>query len=73
MPTGSRSREELSEMLNALSEQDQNRLIQSMYTIEHLLVGARKIYKNAGFNLVKQESHHSFGYDLIGENWELTL
>ena len=38
-----------------------------------VLVGARKIYKNAGFQLVEQEAHHSFGHDLIGENWEITL
>lgn len=38
-----------------------------------VLVTARKIYKNAGFELVEQEPHHSFGHDLIGENWEMSL
>lgn len=38
-----------------------------------VLVAARKIYKDAGFELVAQESHHSFGHDLIGESWELSL
>lgn len=38
-----------------------------------VLVTARKIYKNAGFQLVGQEPHHSYGHDLIGETWELPL
>lgn len=38
-----------------------------------VLVTARKIYKKAGFELVQQEPHHSFGHDLVGENWELLL
>lgn len=38
-----------------------------------VLVSARRIYEAAGFRLVQQEPHHSFGKDLVGENWELTL
>jgi|SRR5690554_2999159 len=38
-----------------------------------VLVEARHIYGKAGFKLVEQEEHHSFGKDLIGETWELTL
>ncbi|GHO46243.1 bifunctional helix-turn-helix transcriptional regulator/GNAT family N-acetyltransferase [Ktedonospora formicarum] len=38
-----------------------------------VLVDARHIYARAGFKLVEQEPHHSFGYDLIGETWELIL
>ena len=38
-----------------------------------VLVAARRIYQQAGFRLVEQERHHSFGRDLVGENWELRL
>jgi DNA-binding MarR family transcriptional regulator/predicted GNAT family acetyltransferase len=38
-----------------------------------VLVAARKIYQRAGFVLVEEEKHHSFGKDLVGQNWELEL
>lgn len=38
-----------------------------------VLVAARRIYQQAGFRLVAEEAHHSFGRDLVGENWELAL
>jgi DNA-binding MarR family transcriptional regulator/N-acetylglutamate synthase-like GNAT family acetyltransferase len=38
-----------------------------------VLVAARHIYEKAGFTLVAQEAHHSYGHDLIGETWELIL
>lgn len=38
-----------------------------------VLTAARQIYQAAGFRLVKAEPHHSFGHDLMGENWELAL
>ncbi len=38
-----------------------------------VLLEARHIYQKAGFTLVAQEEHHSFGHDLIGETWEMTL
>jgi GNAT superfamily N-acetyltransferase len=38
-----------------------------------VLAEARHIYGKAGFKLVEQENHHSFGKDLIGETWELLL
>jgi len=40
---------------------------------QSILVAARNIYTTAGFRLVKEEPHHSFGQDLIGEHWELAL
>jgi DNA-binding MarR family transcriptional regulator/N-acetylglutamate synthase-like GNAT family acetyltransferase len=38
-----------------------------------ILVAARHIYVAAGFKLVAEEKHHSFGKDLVGQNWELAL
>jgi DNA-binding MarR family transcriptional regulator/N-acetylglutamate synthase-like GNAT family acetyltransferase len=40
---------------------------------QSILVAARSIYKAAGFKLVKEEKHHSFGQDLVGETWEMDL
>ncbi|MBU6498536.1 MAG: GNAT family N-acetyltransferase, partial [Rhodospirillales bacterium] len=38
-----------------------------------ILVAARHIYQQAGFRLVGEERHHSFGHDLVGQFWELDL
>ena len=38
-----------------------------------VLVSARRIYQAAGFSLVQEEQHHSFGQDLVGQYWELSL
>jgi DNA-binding MarR family transcriptional regulator/GNAT superfamily N-acetyltransferase len=37
------------------------------------LEAARHIYRRAGFTLVNQGTHQSFGHDLVEETWELTL
>lgn len=39
----------------------------------NVLDTARHIYEEQGFKLVEEEAHHSFGKDLMGQNWELTL
>ncbi|MGV9797003.1 GNAT family N-acetyltransferase [Mycobacterium sp. NPDC003449] len=38
-----------------------------------VLVAARKIYQAFGFRLVESDRHHSFGHDLVGQNWALDL
>jgi DNA-binding MarR family transcriptional regulator/GNAT superfamily N-acetyltransferase len=40
---------------------------------QSILKAAHKIYQRAGFKLVKEEAHHSFGHDLMGQEWELEL
>jgi DNA-binding MarR family transcriptional regulator/GNAT superfamily N-acetyltransferase len=37
------------------------------------LHAARRVYQGAGFSLVHEEPHHSWGQDLIAETWEMKL
>jgi len=38
-----------------------------------ILIAARRIYLAEGFRLEKEEAHHSFGKDLVGQTWTLDL
>ena len=38
-----------------------------------VLADARQIYQRAGFTLDSEDRHHSFGQDLIGQNWSRRL
>ncbi|MFC9230175.1 GNAT family N-acetyltransferase [Streptomyces decoyicus] len=38
-----------------------------------VLGAARSIYQRAGFELAAESAHHSFGQDLVGQDWRLAL
>ncbi|MEP7286264.1 MAG: bifunctional helix-turn-helix transcriptional regulator/GNAT family N-acetyltransferase [Chloroflexota bacterium] len=44
----------------------------SLWT-NNVLVDARRLYAQMGFVLLEEKPHHSYGQDLVGETWELTL
>jgi GNAT superfamily N-acetyltransferase len=43
-----------------------------LWTVDGLNA-ARRIYQAAGFVLIEEEPQHSFGHDLRGQTWALTL
>lgn len=44
-----------------------------MLWTQTILHAARGLYKQAGFQVVQEKRHHSFGKDLTAETWELNL
>jgi DNA-binding MarR family transcriptional regulator/GNAT superfamily N-acetyltransferase len=40
---------------------------------QSILTAAHRIYRRAGFRLMKEEPHHSFGHALVGQEWEVDL
>ena len=38
-----------------------------------VLLEARHLYSKAGFKIIEEKSHHSFGHDLVAETWEMLL
>lgn len=43
--------------------------VKMMLWTNDILVSARRIYQAAGFELVSEEHHHSFGHDMVGQVW----
>ena len=43
------------------------------FAAQSILIAAHRIYQRAAFWLMKEETHHSFGNDLVGQEWTLEL
>jgi hypothetical protein len=48
-------------------------LVKIMLWTNDVLISARRIYEAAEFSLIKEEHHHSFRHDLVGQFWMLGL
>jgi DNA-binding MarR family transcriptional regulator/GNAT superfamily N-acetyltransferase len=40
---------------------------------QSILEAATRLYRATGFRLIREEPHHSFGHDLVGQFWSLDL
>jgi DNA-binding MarR family transcriptional regulator/GNAT superfamily N-acetyltransferase len=40
---------------------------------QSMLLPAIRIYEKSGFRLIREEPHHSFGHNLVGQEWALDL
>lgn len=59
-----RQAQDVRELLSGLDGEQRRRLLGAMTAIlEH----------RAGFELVDEEAHHSFGHDIVGQNWPRSL
>lgn len=46
---------------------------QMMLWTNDVLTDARRLYERVGFRLEREERHHSYGHDLVGQDWWLSL
>jgi DNA-binding MarR family transcriptional regulator/ribosomal protein S18 acetylase RimI-like enzyme len=44
----------------------------TLFTL-NILAAARRLYLQAGFRLVREQPHHNWGRDLVGQTWERSL
>jgi hypothetical protein len=57
------------ERILTLSKEEQKRLV----VLNEVEKGKMRMGQAAGYRLIREEPHHSFSHDLIGETWELKL